>query len=131
MNTKTSGTDVPNLSDAILEKLVWFDPEGLEYCAPDARQNTDEQIDQIRWTIHDFRGAQPVVTDSDDVVIAGQGRVEAAWLLDIDEIPALPWPSLTKKERKHYVNSFTKFAKYAGWSREMIEIDLQHLKNYN
>ena len=58
----------------------------------------------------------------------GQGRVEAALRLGIETIPTLPLAWLTEQERKHYVKTLAEFGDVAGWSRDMLEIDLQHVK---
>ncbi len=130
MHTFTMGTDVPNLRDVTLNKVVWCNPDELDYYAPGARQHTDEHIDMFQRTIYDFNGALPIVTNGTGGIIAGYGRVEASKLLGIDQIPTIPLSWLTEKERKHYIKTLMQFGEYVGWAREMLLIDLQHLKKY-
>ncbi|WP_170441321.1 ParB N-terminal domain-containing protein [Ruegeria arenilitoris] len=121
--------NIPNLSDETLEKTVWCDPDELDYAVPDARYHTDVEIDRFQKTIYDYNGAQPIVIDRNYNIVAGQGRVEAARLLGIDEIPVLPLSMLTEDDVDHYIKTMMQFGKYVGWTREMMHIDLQHLKS--
>ena len=127
MHTTTTETDVPNLRDATLKKIVWFDPEELDFYALNEYDHSDEEIDRFQLTINDFNGALPIVVSDDGKSVAGRGRVEAGYLLDFDEIPALWLSDMTANDISHYVDTLTRFAKYVGWSPEMLETDLQTL----
>lgn len=129
MNAATPGTEIPNLRDETLEKIVWYDPEELDFYALNERDHSDAEIDSFQRTIHEYNGAQPVVVDDDGNIIAGRGRVEAGYLLCVDDVPALPLSALTADDVQHYIDTVIRFGKYVGWTREMLEIDLQHLLN--
>lgn len=127
MTTVDGYTDVPNLREETLEKIVWHDPEKLSFFPFDRPKPTETEIDQFHQTIHDYRGAQPIVIDDAGNVIAGRGRVEGALLLDIEEIPALPLASLTADDLDHYIKTLVSFGHYVGWTRRMLRVELQHL----
>lgn len=127
MYATTTGTEVPNLSDEILENTVWFDPEELDYVPLEEREHSDAEIDHFQRTIYDYNGAQPIVVDCECRIVAGRGRVEAGWLLGVDEIPAIPLSSMSADDLDHYIKTMIRFAVYVGWSAEMLETDLQHL----
>lgn len=119
---------VPNLSDEVLTKVVWFDPDELDYAAsPGALDHTDVEIDLFQKTIYCYPGALPIVIDDDGYILAGQGRVEAGKLLGIDRIPALVASTLTSEEAQHYLETVKASGNYVGWSQEMLSIDLQEL----
>jgi len=128
MQTPTTGTEVPTLRTVTLDKIIWCHPDELDYYAPSARQHSEDHIECFVRTIRRFGGALPVVTNGTDSIVAGQARVEAARRLSIELIPALPLAWLTEKERKHYIKTMTQFGSIAGWSRDMLQIDLQHVK---
>lgn len=65
--------------------------------------------------------------DEANNVVAGRGRVEAGALLGIDQIPALRMSSPSGDDIDHYIETLFRFGTYVGWSREMLETDLQHL----
>lgn len=108
MNATTPGTEIPNMRYETLEKIVWYDPEELDFYALNERDHSDAEIDSFQRTIHDYKGAQPVV---------------------VDDVPALPLSALTADDVHHYIDTVIRFGKYVGWTREMLEIDLQHLRN--
>jgi ParB-like chromosome segregation protein Spo0J len=53
------------------------------------RLHTDKQVGQIARSIQAFGFSVPIAIDSNLTVIAGHGRVLAAKLLDIYEIPTV------------------------------------------
>lgn len=128
MHAATTGTEVPTLRAVTLDKIIWCDPGELDYHAPSARQHSEDHIECFARTIREVGAALPVITNGIGNIIAGQGRVEAALRLGIETIPTLPLAWLTEKERKHYVKTLTEFGDLAGWSRDMLQIDLQHVK---
>lgn len=128
MQPPTTGIYIPQLRAVTLAKLTWYHPDELEYYAPSARQHSEDQIECFADTICRSGGALPVVTNGTGGIVAGQGRVEAARRLGIEWIPTLWLAHLTEKERKHYIKTLTQFGSLAGWSRDMLQRDLQHLK---
>ena len=127
MNQTTTTTDVPNLREETDQKMVSRDPEELTFLPFEKRTHSDVEIDRFQQTILDFRGAQPIVIDAEGNVAAGRGRVEAAMLLGIEEIPALPLSALTADDLDHYTKTLGCFGQVVGWTRRMVQIDLQHL----
>lgn len=127
MHADTSGADVPNLRDETLEKTVWYDPDELDYLELEELEHSDAEVDHFQRTIYDYNGALPIVVDRECNIVAGRGRVEAARLLGIDEIPAIPLASFSWDDLDHYIETMIRFGAYVGWSAEMLETDLQHL----
>lgn len=128
MHHTTTTTDVPNLREEILKKIVWRDPEELTFFSFDKSKHSDAEIDQFQQTIHDYRVAQPIVIDAEGNVVAGRGRVEAALLLGIEKTPALPLSALTADDFDHYIKTLACFGQVVGRTRRMVQIDLQHLQ---
>ena len=127
MTNITQGTDVPNLRDETLAKVIRYDPDELDYLPLDEREHSDAEIDHFQRTIYDYTGAQPIVIDHECNIVAGRGRVEAARLLGIDEIPAIPLSSFSSDDLDHYIETMIRFGAFVGWSAEMLETDLQNL----
>lgn len=127
MPTNAEGTEVPNLRDETLEHIVWRDPDDLDFLAFDKLRHSDAEIDQFQRTIHEYTGAQPIVIDDANNIVAGRGSVEAGALLGIDRIPALRMSSLSADDIDHYIETLFRFGHYVGWTRKMVETDLQHL----
>ncbi len=120
--------DVPNLRDETLAKTVWRDPAELKYSvSPGTRYHTDVEVDLYQKTIYYYTGALPIVIDDGMNIVAGQGRVEAGRLLNIERIPALVMSTLTSDDAQHYLEIIEEFGNYVGWSPDMLRIDLQLL----
>ena len=60
-------------------------------------------------------------------IVAGHGRVEAARLLQMREVPTITLSHMSEAERRAYVIADNKLALNAGWDREILAIELQGL----
>ena len=92
-----------------------------------ARTHSRKQVRQIAKSIERFGFCNPVLIDDDNQIIAGHGRVEAAKLLGIDKVPAVRLSHLGEDEKRAYVLADNRLAEKAGWDREILTIELQHL----
>ena len=92
-----------------------------------ARTHSAKQIRQIAQSIETFGFVNPVLIDARDGIIAGHGRVEAAKLLGMYEVPTLRLDHLTDLKRKAYILADNRLAELAGWDKEILSIELQHL----
>jgi len=92
-----------------------------------ARTHNRHQRRQIAASIRAFGFTNPVLIDSRNVIIAGHGRVEAAKLLGIDQVPTVRLEGLTEDQIRAYVIADNRLAEKAGWDKEILAIELQHL----
>jgi DNA modification methylase len=94
-----------------------------------ARTHSRQQIEQIARSIDEFGFTNPVLIDGGNLILAGHGRVEAAKLLGVERVPTLRIEHLTDAEKRAYVIADNKLAEKAGWSDEILKIELQELIN--
>jgi DNA modification methylase len=99
----------------------------LQPYAGNARTHSKKQIRQIADSIQRFGFTNPVLIGDDDEIIAGHGRVEAAKLLGMQNVPALRMSHLDAVQRRAYVLADNKLALNAGWDHEVLAIELQAL----
>ncbi|WP_420346177.1 site-specific DNA-methyltransferase [Pelagibius sp.] len=92
-----------------------------------ARTHSKKQIQQIAASIECFGWTNPVLVDADGRIVAGHGRVAAAKLLGIEQVPTIALEDLTKAQVRAYVLADNKLAENAGWDREILAIELQAL----
>jgi DNA modification methylase len=92
-----------------------------------ARTHSKKQVRQIADSIQRFGFTNPVLVSDAGEIIAGHGRVMAAKLLGMDEVPTLALSHLTDTERRAYVLADNKLALNAGWDSEILAIELQGL----
>ena len=74
-----------------------------------------------------FGFTNPVLIDARDQIIAGHGRVEAAKLLGIVEVPTLCLDHLSEDEVRAYVIADNKLAENAGWDADILALEFQYL----
>src|SRR3954454_10039978 len=92
-----------------------------------ARTHSRRQIAQIAGSIELFGFLNPVLIDGSNQIIAGHGRIAAAKKLGLTSVPTLRIEHLSDDERRAYVLADNRLAEKAGWDRELLAIELQHL----
>ena len=102
-------------------------PGELRPWAKNARTHSKKQIRQIADSITRFGFTNPVLIDRDRTILAGHGRVEAAKLLGLSEVPCLRIETMTPAEKRAYVIADNKLALNAGWDEALLASELQGL----
>ena len=89
-----------------------------------AKKHPKKQIEQVAASIKEFGFRQPIVTDKDMVLIVGHGRLEAAKLLGLKEVPVLV-ADLTEEQAKAYRLADNKLNE-SEWDMELVmdEVEL-------
>ncbi|EKF40095.1 prophage LambdaMc01, DNA methyltransferase [Nitratireductor indicus C115] len=92
-----------------------------------ARTHSKKQIRQIADSIKRFGFCNPVLVSDDHSIIAGHGRVEAARLIGMKEVPVRRLSHLSRDEIRAYILADNKLAENAGWDRDLLAIEMQGL----
>jgi len=92
-----------------------------------ARTHPEDQIDQIVASIKEFGFTNPVLIDNENGIIAGHGRVMAAKVLALKEVPCLRLGHLNETQKKAYILADNKIAMNSGWDFELLRLELQDL----
>jgi DNA modification methylase len=108
-------------------KIAYKDPAALKPRARNPRTHSPRQIKQIAASIEQFGFVSPVLVDQNNGIIAGHGRVSAAKLLGMNDIPTVRVDHLTPAQIRAYVIADNKLAENAGWDRELLALELQDL----
>lgn len=93
------------------------------------RTHSKRQIRQIADSIKAFGFVNPVLVDRDNRIIAGHGRVEAAKLAGMSEVPTLRIDHLSEAQIRTYVIADNKLALNAGWDLELLKVELKELSD--
>jgi DNA modification methylase len=96
-----------------------------------ARTHSRKQIRQIADSIVKFGFCNAVLIDDKGQIIAGHGRVAAAKLLGMREVPTVRLSHLSDADKRAYILADNRLAEKAGWDREILAIELQALVNLN
>lgn len=115
----------PPSEDACLEQSCAI--EDLAPYANNARTHSKKQVRQIADSIRRFGFCNPVLIADDNTIIAGHGRVEAAKLIGMTEVPVRRLSHLSKDDVRAYILADNKLAENAGWDRELLAIEMQGL----
>jgi len=99
----------------------------LKPYARNPRTHSARQLGQIADSIRQFGFTNPVLIDADGGVIAGHGRIEAAKLLGMEEVPTIRLDQMSEAQKRAYVLADNKLAENAGWDRELLALELQYL----
>jgi DNA modification methylase len=92
-----------------------------------ARTHSRKQLKQIAAAIKEFGFTNPVLIDESDQIIAGHGRVAAAKLLGVAEVPTLQLSHLSPLQKRAYILADNRLAEKAGWDKEILAVELQGL----
>ncbi len=95
--------------------------------ARNARTHSAEQVAQIAASIQEFGFVNPVIINTENVLIAGHCRVMAAGKLKMQEIPCVVVGGLTKAQQRALVLADNRLALSAGWDMEMLSLELGEL----
>ncbi|MEP2707646.1 MAG: DNA methyltransferase [Roseibium sp.] len=78
-------------------------------------------------SIKRFGFCNPVLISDNNTIIAGHGRVEAAKLIGLADVPVRKLSHLSENEVRAYILADNKFAENAGWDRDLLAIEMQGL----
>lgn len=93
-----------------------------------ARTHSPEQIKKLRSSLREFGFINPVIIDHEYNVIAGHGRIEAAKLESITEVPCVFVDYLTPAQKKAYILADNRMAMDAGWDEELLRVEIESLQ---
>jgi ParB-like chromosome segregation protein Spo0J len=96
--------------------------------ARNSRTHSDEQVAQVAASIREFGWTNPILVDSDGVVIAGHARLLAARKLGMEEVPVIVLAHLTPAQKRALVIADNKLALNAGWDEEMLRSEVAALQ---
>jgi DNA modification methylase len=99
----------------------------LKPWARNARTHSKKQIRQIAESIQMFGFTNPVMIDNANSILAGHGRVEAARLIGMDQVPCVRLELMNESQKRAYVLADNKLALNAGWDEDLLADELSAL----
>ncbi len=92
-----------------------------------ARTHSEAQVAEIAGSIKAFGFTNPILVGGDGDVVAGHGRLAAARVLGLTEVPVITLAGLTPIQRRQLVLADNRIALNAGWDLEMLHLELKDL----
>lgn len=92
-----------------------------------SRTHSEQQVQQVAASIKEFGFTNPILIDDESGIIAGHGRLRAAQLLGLDDVPTITLKGLTEAQRKAYVIADNQLALNAGWDIDSLKLEIENL----
>jgi DNA methylase/ParB-like nuclease domain len=107
--------------------VVYQDVDSLKPRTTNPRTHSNKQIAQIAKAIRRYGFINPVLIDDANGIIAGHGRVQAAKVVGLDQVPTVRLSDMSEAEIRAYVIADNRLAENAGWDRALLGLELQYL----
>ncbi|MEZ6152368.1 MAG: ParB N-terminal domain-containing protein [Pirellulaceae bacterium] len=91
----------------------------------------DGAVDAVAISLREFGFRQPIVVDTDGVVVCGHTRLKAAQKLGLDKVPVHIATDLTDDQIRAYRIADNQTATIAEWNMDLLPIELSELKAAN
>lgn len=95
------------------------------------RHHPPKQIVLIKKSIGRVGFTVPVVIGSNDKVLAGAARLQAARELGMTEVPTISLAHLPEAEQRGYMLADNKLAELASWDEELLKLELIDLATFD
>lgn len=93
-----------------------------------ARTHSAKQIRQIARSIKEFGFTNPILIDAENNILAGHGRLEAAKLAGLTDVPCLCITHLTPAQKKAYILADNRLAELSGWDNDLLRVELEEIQ---
>jgi DNA modification methylase len=110
-------------------RLEFWPLERLIPSPRNARTHSEAQVAEIAGSIRAFGFTNPILVGEEGDVVAGHGRLAAARVLGLVEVPVIKVSGLTELQRRQLVLADNRIAMNAGWDLEMLHLELKDLSS--
>lgn len=91
-------------------------------------RNNEQAVDTVAKSIKEFGFTNPIVVDSDNVVINGHTRLLAAEKLGLEKVPVIRKEDLTPEQVKAFRLVDNKTSELSGWDFEKLDAEIAELQ---
>ena len=102
-------------------------PHDLAADPANPRAHSREQIRAIARSIEAFGFNAPIMVDRNNRIVAGHGRLEAAKLLGLSEVPVVRLEHLTAAQARAYMLADNKLTDRSSWDDSKLAVALKEL----
>lgn len=107
--------------------LVYKLMKELQVNPNNARTHSKKQIQKLANGFKKFGCVVPPVVNTNNTILAGHGRYEAAKLLGLEKIPVIYADHLSEEEARAFMLADNKLAEESEWDMDMLKINLGEL----
>ncbi|MBU0639312.1 MAG: ParB N-terminal domain-containing protein [Planctomycetes bacterium] len=109
-------------------KIEQWDIDRVRPYEKNPRRN-DKAVQAVADSIREFGFRQPIVVDSDGVIVVGHTRYKAALKLGLKTIPVHVAGDLTPQQARAYRLADNRTAENAEWDVDLLPIELGELRD--
>jgi DNA modification methylase len=109
-------------------KVELWPIERLTVNPRNARVHSPEQVEQIRASLREFGWTMPVLVRESGMLIAGHGRLDAARLEGIVDVPTIVARGWTEAQCQAYAIADNRLTEASEWSDELLRLELGDLR---
>ena len=111
-------------------QLIEQCPIGLLKPNPrNARVHSRKQRRKIAASIKKFGFLNPILVDENNFVLAGHGRLEAAQMMGLADVPVIRFSHLTDTQKRAYLIADNKIADQSDFDRKILAPELAQLND--
>ncbi len=92
-----------------------------------ARVHPPRQLEALTASIKTFGFTAPIIIGTDDEVLAGEARLEAARRAGLTIVPTISLAHLKRAQQKAYILADNRLAELASWDDDILKLELQDL----
>lgn len=94
-------------------------------CYENNPRHNENAVEKVAESIKEFGFLVPIVIDTNDVIIAGETRLKASKLLQLDKVPCIIADKLTDEQIKAFRLIENKTSEFATWDFEKLQEELK------
>lgn len=95
------------------------------------RKHSLKQVEQIAASIRENGFNVPILIDEKSVILAGHGRLEAAKLLNMRQVPTISVTHLTDAQKTAFIIADNKLVEMADWDFELLAVNFKDLLSHD
>lgn len=113
-------------------KIEYIEIKKLNYYENNSKIHTKEQIEHIANSIREFGFNDPLgIAGEDNIILEGNGRIEAAKLLGMEKLPCVKLDHLSKEEQQAYVIAHNSLNLETGFDDGILFQELKRLQEFD
>lgn len=109
-------------------KIENIKTNALKAYAKNAKNHPEKQVQQIAASIKEFGFNNPILIDEANEIIAGHGRLEAAKIMQLDNVPAIRLSHLSDAQKRAYRLADNKISENGGWNTDILRLEIAELE---
>ncbi len=113
-------------------KIEYVGIEKLNHYENNSKIHTKQQIEHIANSIKEFGFNDPIgIAGENNIILEGNGRIEAAKLLGIKSLPCIRLDHLSQEEREAYVIAHNAVNLETGFDDGILFKELRNLQDFD